>query len=84
MAQPRLKRWVMQRQRELEDRLHQPGEAVASANGWTVTRTAGLFEFGGRAYRDPRFDHWKRSTPVRGPCTKRLWRHPKPADGTLA
>lgn len=47
---------IGQRQQQLSDRLHQSGDAYAEAHGWTIIRTTGLFGFGGRRYRDPRFD----------------------------
>ena len=47
---------LLQRQRELSDRMHAAGDARAASHGWTITKTTGAFGFGARTYRDPRFD----------------------------
>ena len=52
----RVKAWIAQRQHQFSDHLHADGDAFATARGWTITTTTGRFGFGGRAYRDPRFD----------------------------
>jgi hypothetical protein len=41
-------------QRELSDRVHRDGDALARSHGWAITKTVGRFGFGGRIYRDPR------------------------------
>jgi hypothetical protein len=52
----RVSAWIARRQRELSDRLHVDGDALARERGWTITTTTGRLGFGGRVYRDPRFD----------------------------
>lgn len=47
---------IGRRQQQLSDLLHQTGDVYAEAHGWTISRTTGLFGFGARRYRDPRFD----------------------------
>lgn len=49
----RISGWVGRRQRDLSDRVHAAGDAVARQHGWTVTATTGRFGFGARIYRDP-------------------------------
>jgi hypothetical protein len=53
----RVKAWIAQRQHQFSDHLHADGDAFARERGWTITTTTGRFGFGGRVYRDPRFDH---------------------------
>jgi hypothetical protein len=48
--------WIAQRQHRFSDHLHADGDALARKRGWTITTTTGRFGFGGRVYRDPRFD----------------------------
>lgn len=43
-------------QENVSDRAHASGDVRACAQGWTVTRSAGRFGFGARAYRDPRMN----------------------------
>jgi hypothetical protein len=52
----RLLAGLRRRQRELSDRVHAAGDAAAASHGWTITKTTGVFGFGARIYRDPRFD----------------------------
>jgi hypothetical protein len=52
----RVSAWIARRQQQLSDHLHADGDAVARECGWTITTTTGRFGFGGRVYRDPRFD----------------------------
>ena len=52
----RLSAWIARHQQEFSDRLHADGDALARERGWTITTTTGQFGFGGRVYRDPRFD----------------------------
>jgi hypothetical protein len=52
----RVSAWIARLQRELSDRLHADGDALARERGWTITTTTGRLGFGGRVYRDPRFD----------------------------
>jgi hypothetical protein len=42
----RISGWVGRRQRDLSDRVHAAGDAVARQHGWTVTATTGRFGFG--------------------------------------
>ncbi|HEY8114623.1 MAG TPA: hypothetical protein VII16_17505 [Actinomycetes bacterium] len=53
----RLSAWIARRQQQFSDHLHADGDALAREHGWTITTTTGRFGFGGRVYRDPRFDH---------------------------
>jgi hypothetical protein len=48
--------WITRRQQQFSDHLHADGDALARERGWTITTTTGRFGFGGRVYRDPRFD----------------------------
>jgi hypothetical protein len=52
----RVKARIAQRQQQFSDHLHADGDALARERGWTITTTTGRFGFGGRVYRDPRFD----------------------------
>ena len=52
----RVSAWIAQLQRQLSDRIHADGDALARERGWTITTTTGRLGFGGRVYRDPRFD----------------------------
>jgi hypothetical protein len=52
----RISAWIARLQQQLSDRLHADGDALAHERGWTITTTTGRFGFGGRVYRDPRFD----------------------------
>jgi hypothetical protein len=66
----RVRAWIAQRQRQLSDHIHADGDAFAREHGWTITTTTGRFGFGGRVYRDPRFDQLaadSRLGPSHGP-----------------
>jgi len=66
----RVSAWIAQLQRQLSDRLHADGDALARERGWTITTTTGRLGFGGRVYRDPRFDQLAadaRHAELRGP-----------------
>jgi hypothetical protein len=52
----RVSAWIGRLQQQLSDRLHADGDALARERGWTVTTTTGRLGFGGRVYRDARFD----------------------------
>jgi hypothetical protein len=71
---------VGRRQRDLSDRVHAAGDALARQHGWTVTATTEWFGFGGRIYRDPRFDDRRQQLSLRGqdaampPVTRRSGR----------
>jgi hypothetical protein len=52
----RVSAWIARRQQQCSDHLHADGDALARERGWTITTTTGRFGFGGRVYRDPRFD----------------------------
>jgi hypothetical protein len=52
----RLRAWIARRQQQFSDYVHADGDALARERGWTITTTTGRFGFGGRVYRDPRFD----------------------------
>jgi hypothetical protein len=52
----RLSAWIARRQQRFSDHIHAGGDALARERGWTITKTTGRFGFGGRVYRDPRFD----------------------------
>jgi hypothetical protein len=52
----RVSAWIARRQRQFSDHLHADGDALARERGWTITATTGRCGFGGRVYRDPRFD----------------------------
>lgn len=52
--------WIGRRQSDLSGRIHTAGEEEARRNGWTVTKSTGRLGFGGRSYRDPRFDGRRR------------------------
>jgi hypothetical protein len=52
----RISAWIARLQQQLSDRLHANGDALARQRGWTITTTTGRLGFGGRVYRDPRFD----------------------------
>jgi hypothetical protein len=52
----RVSAWIARRQRQFSDHLHADGDALARDRGWTIAKTTGRFGFGGRVYRDPRFD----------------------------
>ena len=60
----RVSAWIARLQRQLSDRIHADGDALAREHGWTVTTTTGRLGFGGRVYRDPRFD--QRAADARG------------------
>ena len=47
---------IGRRPQELPDRVHADGDAFGREAAWCVTRVTARFGFGGRAYRDPRFD----------------------------
>jgi hypothetical protein len=63
----RLSAWIARRQQQFSDYIHADGDALARERGWTITKTTGRFGFGGRVYRDPRFDqlvaHAHRANP---------------------
>ena len=61
----RLAARIPQLQRRLSDRMFADGDAFARQHGWTITKTSGRLGFGGRTYRDPRFDQ-RRATTRRG------------------
>jgi hypothetical protein len=61
----RISGWVGRRQRDVSDRVHAAGDAVARQHGWTVTATTGRFGFGVRIYRDPRFDDRRQQLSLR-------------------
>jgi hypothetical protein len=67
----RLGAWITRRQQQLSDCLHADGDALARERGWTITTTTGRFGFGGRVYRDPRFDQLAADphAELRGPNT---------------
>jgi len=44
---------------QLSDHIFADGDAFAIEHGWEITKTAGWFGFGGRMYRDLRFDGWR-------------------------
>jgi hypothetical protein len=52
----RVRAWIGRRQQQFSDYLHADGDTSARERGWTITKTTGRFGFGGRVYRDPRFD----------------------------
>jgi hypothetical protein len=52
----RVSAWIVRLQQQFSDHLHADGDALAGERGWTITKTTGRFGFGGRVYRDPRFD----------------------------
>jgi hypothetical protein len=54
-AASRIAAWIAVWQRELSERVHRDGDALARSHGWGITETVGWFGFGGRIYRDPRF-----------------------------
>jgi hypothetical protein len=58
--------WIGRRQRELSDPVYAAGDAAARQHGWTVTATTGRFGFGGRSYRDPRFDNRRQQLSLSG------------------
>ncbi len=47
------------RQEQISERAHLAGDQQALAQGWTVTYASSRLGFGGRTYRDPRFDRRK-------------------------
>ena len=63
----RLTAWIERRQQAWSDRIHADSDAVARDAGWTVTRQTGCLGFGGRTYRDPRFDQLHAERTGRGP-----------------
>ena len=63
----RLTAWIGRRQQAWSDRIHAASDAVARDAGWTVTPTTGRLGFGGRTYRDPRFDQLHAERTGRGP-----------------
>ena len=63
----RLTAWIGRRQQAWSDRIHAASDAVARDAGWTVTRQTGRLGFGGRTYRDPRFDQFHAERTGRGP-----------------
>ena len=64
----RLTAWIGRRQQAWSDRIHAASDAVARDAGWTVTPTTGRLGFGGRTYRDPRFDQFHAERTGRGPA----------------
>jgi hypothetical protein len=56
----RISVWVRHRQHELSARIFAVTDDRARRYGWTITETVGRFGFGGRSYRDPRFDERRR------------------------
>jgi hypothetical protein len=52
----RVSAWIARRQQQFSDQLHADEDALARERGWTITTTTGRLGFGGRVYRDPRFD----------------------------
>jgi hypothetical protein len=62
----RISGWAGRRRRDLSDRVHAAGDAVARHRGWTVTATTRWFGFGGRSYRDPRFDSRRQQLSLSG------------------
>jgi hypothetical protein len=52
----RVSAWIARRQEQFSDHLHADGDALARERGWTIAKTTGRFGFGGRVYRDHRFD----------------------------
>jgi hypothetical protein len=62
----RISGWAGRRQRDLSDRVHAAGDAVARQHGWTVTATTGWFGFEARSYRDPRLDNRRQQPSLSG------------------
>ncbi len=62
----RISGWAGRRQRDLSDRVHAAGDAVARQHGWTVTATTGWFGLGARSYRDLRFDSRRQQLSLSG------------------
>ena len=65
----RISRWVRRPQRDLSNRVHAAADERARRHGWQITQSTGRFGFGGRTYRDPRFDNRRQqrfpgATPV--------------------
>jgi hypothetical protein len=52
----RLAGWLARLHKQLSDRIFADRDAFAIEHGWEITKTAGWFGFGGRIYRDRRFD----------------------------
>ena len=59
--------WIGRRQQVSSDRIHAASDAVARDAGWTVTPATGRLGFGGRTYRDPRFDQFHAERTGREP-----------------
>jgi hypothetical protein len=69
----RVSAWIARRQQEFSDHLHADGDAFANEHGWTITTTTGRFGFGGRVYRDPRFDQLTVNAPCGAPPGPDAW-----------
>ena len=61
-------------QQRLSGRVHAAGDATAGQHGWAITETRGRLGFGGRVYRDPRFDNRRATGAGLPPAGKRTGR----------
>jgi hypothetical protein len=59
----RISSWIRRHQRDLSDRIHAADDQSARRHGWEVTTSTGVFGFGTRTYRDPRFNDRRQRNP---------------------
>jgi hypothetical protein len=74
----RVSAWIARRQRQFSDHLHADEDALAHERGWTITKTTGRFGFGGRVYRDPRFDKLAGAARRDQPFESEMWQQGLP------
>ena len=74
----RVSAWIARRQRQFSDHLHADEDASAHERGWTITKTTGRFGFGGRVYRDPRFDKLAGAARRDQPSESEMWQQGLP------
>jgi len=61
--------WLAERQLQVSDQIHMPGDLFAANHGWRITHAPGRLGLEGREYRDPRFDQCRKPSPAPAPAT---------------